>query len=98
RRRRGGPMLAKGTVHGDSSRRWVTIGRPARLIRADRARAIDRIIDYFGEEGGTRRRPRDSKPWTLGGARRRERAEIPLPKSSGPSVDLRQANSTIRAG
>jgi hypothetical protein len=72
-------MLANGTVHGDSYRWWLTIGRPTRLIRADRARAIDRIIDYFGGRGGTRRRPRDPKPSKLWGARRRERPEIPLP-------------------
>jgi hypothetical protein len=45
-------MLANGTVHSDSYRWWLTIGRPTRLIRADRARAIDRIIDYFGGGGG----------------------------------------------
>ncbi len=45
-------MLANGTVHSDSYRWWRTIRRPTRLIRADRARAIDRIIDYFGEGSG----------------------------------------------
>jgi hypothetical protein len=46
------PMLANGTVHTDPYRWWLTIRRPTRLIRADRARAIDRIIDYFGEGSG----------------------------------------------
>jgi hypothetical protein len=45
-------MLANGTVRSDSYRWWLTIRRPTRLIRADRARAIDRIIDYFGEGSG----------------------------------------------
>src|SRR5262245_27977016 len=52
-RRRGGPMLANETVPGDADRWWLAIGRPTGLIKTDRTRRIDRIIDYFG--GGSTR-------------------------------------------
>ena len=44
-------MTPNGTVQGDADRQWRKARRPTPLIRPDRARAIDRIIDYFGGGG-----------------------------------------------
>ncbi len=41
-------MLTNGTVRGEVNRRWWPPAAPMPLIRPDRARPIDRIIDYFG--------------------------------------------------
>jgi hypothetical protein len=41
-------MTANGTVRGDADRSRPPGGTRTSLIRADRARSIDRVIDYFG--------------------------------------------------
>ena len=41
-------MLTNGIVRGEVNRRWRPPAAPMPLIRPDRARPIDRIIDYFG--------------------------------------------------
>ena len=41
-------MLANVIVRGEANRRWRLPVAPMALIRPDRARLIDRIIDYFG--------------------------------------------------
>jgi hypothetical protein len=50
-------MLASVSVRGENKRRWPlllpSLVPPVSLIRPDRARPIDRVIDYFG--GGYRR-------------------------------------------
>lgn len=45
-------MISSEAVRGDVSRRWRPRITTAPLIRPDRARAIDRIIDYFGGAAG----------------------------------------------
>ncbi len=45
-------MISSEAVRGDVSRRWRPRVTTAPLIRPDRARAIDRIIDYFGGASG----------------------------------------------
>jgi hypothetical protein len=41
-------MLSSVIVRGETNRRWRHPMAPMSLIRPDRARPIDRVIDYFG--------------------------------------------------
>jgi hypothetical protein len=41
-------MLSHWIVRGEVNRRWRPLVAPLSLIRSDRARPIDRVIDYFG--------------------------------------------------
>jgi hypothetical protein len=43
-------MLSSVIVRGETNRRWRRLTGPTSLIRPDRVRPIDRIIDYFGSE------------------------------------------------
>ena len=65
-------MISNEDLRGDVSRRWRPLAAPPPLFRPDRARAIDRIIDYFGGVDGRaapagpvpRRRVTRFVPWS----------------------------------
>ena len=65
-------MLTIGIVREEVNRQWRPLVAPMPLIRPDRARPIDRVIDYFG--GAEQRKAPVSLLYTNGGILRRQHA------------------------